>query len=117
MTKTFNLRTVIAVAAVVLTIGFVAGGGFSRYFEQPTLAKNAYAAAAPEAARGLPDFVSLAKKLTPVVVNVSTTQSVGGQSMGSGQPSPFGRRGDRPPRGGQGQGDEDPFGDFWRRFF
>ena len=119
MTKTFNLRTVIAVAAVVLTIGFVAGGGLNRYFEQPTLAKNAYAAAAPEV-RGLPDFVSLAKKLTPVVVNVSTTQSVGGgQSTGPGQqPSPFGRRGDRPPRGGQGQpGDEDPFGDFWRRFF
>jgi len=119
MRKTFNLKTVIALAAVVLTIGFVAGGGFNRYFEQPTLAKNAYAAA-PEV-RGLPDFVSLAKKLTPVVVNVSTTQSVGGQSLGSGQPNPFGRRGDRSPRGGQGQGqgqgDEDPFGDFWRRFF
>src|ERR1041385_2783721 len=119
MTKTFNLRAVVAVAAVVLTIGFAAGGGFNRYFEQPTLSKNASAAA--PAGRGLPDCVSLAKKLTPVVVNGATPQSVGGQSLGSGQPNPFGRRGDRSPRGGQGQGqgqgDEDPFGDFWRRFF
>src|SRR5581483_2875381 len=115
MPRTFNFKTVLAVAAVVLTIGFVAGGGFNRYFAQPTLAKNAYAAA-PDV-RGLPDFVSLAKKLTPVVVNVSTTQSAGNQGPSAGQPSPFSRRG---PRGGQGQGqgqDEDPFGDFWRRFF
>jgi serine protease Do len=51
----------------------------------------------------LPDFVSLAKKMRPVVVNISTTQmseSRGGQEFGS----PFG-------------GDDDPFNDFWRRFF
>lgn len=52
------------------------------------------------APQGLPDFVSLAKKLKPVVVNISTTQvSEGAQGFGS----PF--------------GEEDPFGDFWRRFF
>ncbi|HEY1270131.1 MAG TPA: DegQ family serine endoprotease [Candidatus Binatia bacterium] len=113
MTRTFNFKTVIAVAAVVLMVGFAAGGGLNRYFAQPTLTQNAYAAA-PDV-RGLPDFVSLAKKLTPVVVNVSTTQSAGNQSPSASQPSPFSRRG---PRGGQGQGqDEDPFGDFWRRFF
>ena len=50
--------------------------------------------------QGLPDFVLLAKKLKPVVVNISTTQvSEGGQGFGS----PF--------------GEEDPFGDFWRKFF
>src|SRR5919106_1843785 len=52
----------------------------------------------------LPDFVSLAKKMRPVVVNISTTQlseSRGGQEFGS----PF------------GGGDDDPFNDFWRRFF
>lgn len=49
--------------------------------------------------RGLPDFVPLAKKLRPVVVNISTTQV----SEGPGFPSPF--------------GEEDPFSEFWRRFF
>ena len=51
---------------------------------------------------GLPDFVNLAKKIKPIVVNISTTQV----SEGRGQQefgSPF--------------GDEDPFNDFWRRFF
>lgn len=48
----------------------------------------------------LPDFASLAKKITPAVVNISTTQvSEGGQVFSS----PF--------------GEEDPFGEFWRRFF
>jgi serine protease Do len=51
---------------------------------------------------GLPDFVSLAKKLRPVVVNISTmtvSEGRGGQEFAS----PF--------------GEEDPFNDFWRRFF
>jgi serine protease Do len=50
----------------------------------------------------LPDFVGLAKKMRPVVVNISSTQV----SEGRGQQefgSPF--------------GEEDPFNDFWRRFF
>jgi serine protease Do len=50
----------------------------------------------------LPDFVSLAKKLRPVVVNISTTQV--GETRGSQEfGSPF--------------GEDDPFSDFWRRFF
>jgi serine protease Do len=52
---------------------------------------------------GLPDFVSLAKKMRPIVVNISTTQvsdSRGGQEFGG---SPF--------------GEDDPFNDFWKRFF
>jgi serine protease Do len=51
---------------------------------------------------GLPDFVALSKKIKPIVVNISTTQV----SEGRGQQefgSPF--------------GEEDPFNDFWRRFF
>jgi serine protease Do len=50
----------------------------------------------------LPDFVGLAKTMRPVVVNISSTQV----SEGRGQQefgSPF--------------GEEDPFNDFWRRFF
>ena len=54
---------------------------------------------------GLPDFVNLAKKVKPLVVNISTTQ----MSEGRGSPQEFGS-----PFGG---GEEDPFNDFWRRFF
>src|SRR5947207_13874347 len=50
----------------------------------------------------LPDFVSLAKKMRPVVVNISTTQV----SEGRG-PQEFGNP----------FGEDDPFNDFWRRFF
>lgn len=50
--------------------------------------------------RGLPDFVSLAKELTPAVVNVSTTQVNEGVREFR---SPF--------------GEEDPFSEFWRKFF
>jgi serine protease Do len=61
-------------------------------------------AGSPESrfAGGLPDFVSLAKKMRPVVVNISTvtvSEGRGGQEFAS----PF--------------GEEDPFNDFWRRFF
>lgn len=48
----------------------------------------------------LPDFVTLSKKLRPAVVNISATQ-VGSPHQTA--PNPF--------------GEEDPFGDFWRRFF
>ncbi|HXG52830.1 MAG TPA: DegQ family serine endoprotease [candidate division Zixibacteria bacterium] len=55
-------------------------------------------ARAAEARQGaLPDFVALAEKLGPVVVNISTTQVL------KDFPGPFGR--------------EDPFAEFWRRFF
>lgn len=55
--------------------------------------------AAPQI-QSLPDFISLAKKLRPVVVNISTIQvNEGAQGFGS----PF--------------GEEDPFSEFWRKFF
>lgn len=62
----------------------------------------------------LPDFVQLAKKLAPVVVNISTTQSVN-----RSQPSPpFGRQQPGPnPFGGESPFGDDPFSEFWRRFF
>ncbi|HSK31692.1 MAG TPA: trypsin-like peptidase domain-containing protein, partial [Candidatus Limnocylindria bacterium] len=53
-------------------------------------------------AGGLPDFVNLAKQMKPIVVNISTvtvSEGRGGQEFSS----PF--------------GEEDPFQDFWRRFF
>ncbi len=54
-------------------------------------------------AGGLPNFVQLAKKLAPVVVNISATQAVKREQRSGQQPSPF--------------GGDDPFNDFWRRFF
>jgi serine protease Do len=54
-------------------------------------------------AAGLPNFVQLAKKLAPVVVNISATQAVKREQPSGQQPSPF--------------GGDDPFNDFWRRFF
>ena len=53
--------------------------------------------------QGLPDFVNLAKKLRPAVVNISTSQVGGGGGQPPSHPSPF--------------GEEDPFSEFWRRFF
>jgi len=49
--------------------------------------------------RDLPDFADLVEKQGPAVVNISTTQTVRGQTA--------------PPGGG---GEEDPFYDFFRRF-
>jgi serine protease Do len=52
----------------------------------------------------LPDFVNLAKKLKPIVVNISTTQVSEGRGSQEFS-SPF------------GGGEDDPFNDFWKRFF
>ena len=51
--------------------------------------------------QGLPNFINLAKELRPAVVNISTSQVGGGGQQSF--PSPF--------------GEEDPFSEFWRRFF
>ncbi|HEY3306259.1 MAG TPA: DegQ family serine endoprotease [Candidatus Binatia bacterium] len=100
--KSFNVYTWIAVGVFVSVLGLTAVESVDRLFPgSPGHAQIAQAAAAPEA-RGLPDFTSLAKKLTPVVVNVSTTQSRE-------------RDLERGP-GGQFQ-PGDPRGEFWRRFF
>ena len=53
-------------------------------------------------AEALPNFVELANKLGPVVVNISATQAVKREQPSAQQPNPFG--------GG------DPFNEFWRRF-
>ncbi len=53
-----------------------------------------------QSVQSLPDFVSLARNLAPIVVNISTKQRVSREQTA---PSPF--------------GENDPFGEFWRRFF
>jgi serine protease Do len=100
-------RSAIAVVgAVSLLAGMAITSVIERYHAgaQPANAAS-YAAPAIVAGQGLPDFVSLAKKLGPSVVNVSTTQvrkaaqagpDFGGDQMGEffqrffGQPAPRG---------------------------
>ena len=85
----------IAAALVFSLIGLEIAPRFGASRTLPTDFASAYAGAAGEA-RALPDFVTLANKLKPVVVNISATQKV--------------ERGTGPERG-------DPFGELQRRFF
>ncbi len=91
-------------AALVALVSVIVGLGISGSLGWLVPSRALVSQSAPDvpAASSLPDFVSLAKKIKPVVVNISTTQI----SESRGQPefgSPF--------------GDDDPFNDFWRRFF
>ena len=91
-------------AALVDLISLVVGLGISGSLDWLSPSRALIGESAPEGRTGnaLPDFVALAKRMKPVVVNISTTQvgeSRGQQEFGS----PF--------------GDDDPFNDFWRRFF
>jgi serine protease Do len=92
----------IAVGVFASVLGLTAAENVDRLFPRALASSLSAQADAATEARGLPDFVSLAKKLTPVVVNVSTTQTVEAE-RGGGPGSPF-----QP---------GDPRGDFWRRFF
>jgi serine protease Do len=98
-----STKSVVLVALSSLLIGL--GISASLGWLTPSRAVNFMGDAGnPESrfASGLPDFVSLAKKMRPVVVNISTvtvSEGRGSQEFSS----PF--------------GEEDPFNDFWRRFF
>ena len=91
-------------AVLVALVSLVVGLGISGSLDWLSPSRALIGESAPEGRAGnaLPDFVALAKRMKPVVVNISTTQvseSRGQQEFGS----PF--------------GDDDPFNDFWRRFF
>ncbi len=98
-----SFKGVILVALVSLVVGLGISGSLD--WLSPSRAVNFLGDAGNSDTQiqgGLPDFVNLAKKMRPIVVNVSTTQvseGRGSQEFGS----PF--------------GEEDPFNDFWRRFF
>jgi serine protease Do len=98
-----GVKGVILVALVSLVVGLGISGSLD--WLAPSRAVNLLVEGGGSDVRSshpLPDFVVLAKKLKPVVVNISTTQvseGRGPQEFGS----PF--------------GEDDPFNEFWRRFF
>ena len=101
-----SFKGVVLTALISLAVGL--GISASLDWLAPGRAVNFMGDAGTQESRtsaGLPDFVNLAKKVKPLVVNISTTQV----SEGRGSPQEFGS-----PFGG---GEEDPFNDFWRRFF
>lgn len=92
-----NFTTVITAGAMVALAGMAGLNVFTRY--QGGVEPVHAASSANAQVQGLPDFISLAKKLGPSVVNVSTS-SVRGST-----------RNPRTPRG------NDPAEEFWQRFF
>ena len=99
-----SVKGAILVALTSLVVGLGISGSLDSL--APSRAVNLLGEAAkpdPHPATGLPDFVNLAKKIRPSVVNISTTQMSEGRGGPQEFSSPF--------------GEEDPFNDFWRRFF
>ena len=68
--RKLGVKAVGAVTSAFLLLGLGVGGKFAGLANRPTLA---FSAGVPQ---GLPDFVTLVKKLKPVVVNVSATQKM-----------------------------------------
>jgi serine protease Do len=95
--------------AAVMPVSLLAGLDLPNAAETRTPDRQSRVAA-------LPNFVGLAEKLGPVVVNISTTQAA---KPAQSSPQPFGRQQPGPdPFGGESPfGGDDPFSEFWRRFF
>lgn len=105
MTTIRNRRVSLYSSVAVSLVAFVTGTAVNLFvgssnritpFAQANAA--AYAASPAGAAQALPDFVSLAKKVGPSVVNVSTVQT---RKTAEDMPG----------------SDDDPFNQFWQRFF
>jgi len=92
--RKIGTKAVGAVALVFLLLGLGVGGKLDGLTNRPNLA---FSAGTPQ---GLPDFVTLARKLKPVVVNISATQMI--------------KPGQRPPNRLER---EDPSEEFWDQFF
>ena len=99
-----GLKGIILVAAASLLVGLGISGSFD--WLVPSRALNLAAdntVGENRSPNTLPDFVALARKMKPIVVNISTTQVSEARGQAPEFGSPF--------------GEEDPFNDFWRRFF
>jgi serine protease Do len=89
-----GIKALGGVALVFLILGLGVGERLAGLANRPTLA---FSAGVPQ---GLPDFVTLARKVKPVVVNISATQKM--------------TRSQEPPNGLE---QADPSEDLWNRFF
>jgi serine protease Do len=98
-----GFKGVLLVALVSLVVGLGISGSLD--WLSPSRAVNMMGeSSSPELRSGqLPDFVLLAKKVRPLVVNISTTQVSEGRGGQQEFGNPF--------------GEDDPFNDFWKRFF
>jgi serine protease Do len=99
-----GLKGVLLVALVSLVVGLGISGSLD--WLAPSRAVNMMGESGspePRTAGQLPDFVALAKKMRPLVVNISTTQVSEGRGAQQEFGNPF--------------GEDDPFNDFWKRFF
>jgi len=105
MFKDFQFRrllpvSLIALAAIIVLTAKVPMGSIEP--SSVVAATKSLTGSSPETPRSLPDFVALAKKLGPAVVNISTTQVSERRDV---------------PQFGSPFGQDDPFNEFWRRFF
>jgi serine protease Do len=99
---TVSLKGAMLLGLVCLVVGL----GISGSLDWLSPSRALVGESAPPETRpvhSLPDFVNLAKKMRPVVVNISTTTVSDTRGQGQEFGSPF--------------GEDDPFNDFWRRFF
>jgi serine protease Do len=99
-----GLKGVLLVALVSLVVGLGISGSLD--WLSPSRAVNMMGESGSPELRSpgqLPDFVALAKKVRPLVVNISTTQVSEGRGGQQEFGNPF--------------GEDDPFNDFWKRFF
>jgi serine protease Do len=107
MAKIFTPRRLATTSLVsaLIALFMIAGAYFSANNTFSTASAKESSATLPSISRDLPDFVSLRKKVGSIVVNISTTQvsEAGGAGGPPGFESPF--------------GEDDPFNDFWKRFF
>ena len=97
--RKIGIKELVVAALILSLLGYVTAGRLDLFSQHAVISSdNAFAAT-----QELSSFVSLAKKLSPAVVNISTSQTVEAPHSFPGPfPSPF--------------GEHDPFGEFWRRF-
>src|SRR6266550_4593558 len=97
--KSVAISSLVVGSMLCVLAGVGISGAIDHYYGTGKIVPVASNAAAPAVVQGLPDFASLAKKVGPSVVNVSTTQ----MRKAAADPSPF--------------DNDDPMSEFWQRFF
>src|SRR6266513_568118 len=97
--KSIALSSLVVGSMLCVLAGVGISGAIEQYYSAGRILPVA-SSAPPAVSQGLPDFASLAKRVGPSVVNVSTTQV---RKAAADAPSPF--------------EDDDPMSQFWQRFF